>query len=99
MRTGVVGKENLEVIGLWIGKKVGKSSDHGNIMKKTNLVVVENQANKYSLAVAEISSGFLSQWIAWIEPGIKILNMTVDIGWVIGKTDSKFLFWICYSWG
>ena len=46
-------------------------------MKKTNLVVVENQANKCSLAVVEISSGFLSQWIAWIEPGIKILNMTV----------------------
>ena len=46
MRTGVVGKENLEITSLWMGKKVEKSSDRGNIMKKTNLVVVENQANK-----------------------------------------------------
>ena len=46
MRTGVVGKENLEITSLWMGTKVEKSSDRGNIMKKTNLVVVENQANK-----------------------------------------------------
>ena len=61
VRIGVVGKENLEIISLWIGKKVEKSSDHGNIMKKTDLVVVENQANKCKLTVVEISSDFLSQ--------------------------------------
>ena len=46
MRTGVVGKENLEITSLWMGKKVEKCPDPGNIMEKTNLVVVENQANK-----------------------------------------------------
>lgn len=61
MRTGVVGKENLEITSLWMGKKVEKCPDLGNIMEKTNLVVVENQANKCKLTVVEISSDFLSQ--------------------------------------
>lgn len=61
MRTGVVGKENLEITSLWMGKKVEKCPDLENIMEKTNLVVVENQANKCKLTVVEISSDFLSQ--------------------------------------